>query len=192
MIALILGVYIPHFFYYFSGGPDFGARYWFLMLIPFVALTARGTETLTIKLGDGTAHPSLARARVKIGVLSLCLFAVVNYFPWRATDKYHHFRGMRPDIRELAAEKSFGKSLVLIRGNADDYPSAWFYNPIDLGPDGNVPIYTWDKSPAVRTQVLEAYPDRPVWIINGPSLTGGAYEIIAGPILPGSDLPGDT
>ena len=115
MIAVTLAVYIPHFFYYFSGGPDFGARYWFLMLIPFVALSVRGIETLQTKLGSRTANPSLAGARVKVGVLSLCLFALVNYFPWRATDKYHHFRGMRPDIRELAADNGFGKSLVLIR-----------------------------------------------------------------------------
>jgi hypothetical protein len=192
MIALVLGVYIPHFFYYFSGGPDFGARYWFLMIIPFIALTARGTETLQAKLGSATSNASLAGARVKIGVLSLCLFSIVNYFPWRATDKYRHFRGMRPDIRELAAEHGFGKSLVLIRGDADDYPSAWFYNPVDLRADGDVPIYAWDRNQDVRTQVLEAYPDRPVWIINGPSITGGAYEIVSGPIPPGSDLSSDT
>ena len=53
MIAVIAAVFIAHFFYYFSGGPDFGARYWFLMLIPLGALTARGISALKEKLDSG-------------------------------------------------------------------------------------------------------------------------------------------
>ncbi|MCP4262244.1 MAG: hypothetical protein GY774_32795 [Planctomycetes bacterium] len=184
MIAVIIAVFIPYFFYYFSGGPDFGARYWFLMIIPFVALTVRGIETLQTKLSNRMTNPSVAAARVKIGVLSLCLFGLVNYFPWRATDKYHHFRGMRPDIRQLAVENSFGKSLILIRGDSTDYPSAWFYNPVDLRTD--VPIYAWDRSQKVREELVRSYSDRPIWIINGPSITGRGFEVVDGPIPPGS------
>jgi hypothetical protein len=39
LLGLCAGIFIGHFFYYFSGGPDFGARYWFLMLIPSVVFT---------------------------------------------------------------------------------------------------------------------------------------------------------
>ncbi|MCP4609858.1 MAG: glycosyltransferase family 39 protein [Planctomycetes bacterium] len=180
MIAVIIAVYITYFFYYFSGGPDFGARYWFLMLVPFVALTVRGIETLETKLKKRTNNPGFADTRVTIGVLSLCFFTLVNYFPWRAIDKYHHYRGGRPDIRQLATEHDFGRSLVLIRGDSTDYASAWFYNPVNLGAD--VPIYAWDKNLSVRTQLLNAYPDRPVWIINGPSITNSKFNVIEGPI----------
>jgi hypothetical protein len=180
MIAVITAVFIPHFFYYFSGGPDFGARYWFLMLIPLVALTVRGMDTLETKLNNRATNPSFASARVKVGVLSLCFFTLVNYFPWRATDKYHHYRGMRPDIRKLASEYGFGRSLVLIRGDYIDYPSAWFYNPIDLRADA--PIYAWDRNSEIRTQLLNAYPDRLVWVINGPSITNKNYRVVEGPL----------
>jgi len=32
--------------------------------------------------------------------------------------------------------------------------------------------------------LLDAYPDRTIWIIDGPTLTGGAYRVIAGPLTP--------
>jgi hypothetical protein len=184
MIAVIIAVFVPHFFYYFSGGPDFGARYWFLMIIPFVVLSVRGMEALEKKIENETRNSGFAAARVKAGVLSLCFLALVNFFPWRAADKYHNYRSMRPDIRELAAEHDFGRSLVLVKGDAVDYPSAWFHNPVDFRAD--VPIYAWDRNPTVRKQLLNAYPDRTIWIISGPSVTGSGFEVVAGPIQPGS------
>jgi hypothetical protein len=114
-------------------------------------------------------------------VLSLSLLALINYFPWRAIDKYHHYLGMRPDIRYLAEEYSFGKNLVLIRGKAHpDYASAFAYNPVDF--HAHLPIYAWDRSSDVRAKLIAAYPDRPVWIVNGPSITGNGYKVIAGPL----------
>ncbi len=105
----------------------------------------------------------------------------MNYIPWRAIDKYHHYRGMRPDIRYLAREKNSGKSLVLVRGNLRlDYASAAVYNPENLR--GNAPIYALDRNPEVRTQVLKAYPDRSVWIVNDPSITYGGFEVIEVPL----------
>src|SRR5690606_8209702 len=46
MVAVIVAVAGIHSFYYFSGGPDFGARYWYLILLPCLVLTARGLEWL--------------------------------------------------------------------------------------------------------------------------------------------------
>ena len=122
---------------------------------------------------------------------ALCLLSLVNFLPWRAIDKYHHFRNMRPDIRDLAQEYEFGRSLVLIRGNAmDDYPSAFVYNPLNL--DSDAPIYTWDRNPAARAKLLEAYADRPVWMVDGASLTHGAFEVVAGPIAAGDPALADA
>ena len=87
---------------------------------------------------------------------------------------------MRPDIRYLEKEYHFGRSLVLIRGNYPDYQSAWVFNP--LNPNPNAPIYAWDKNPDIRAQLLSAFPDRPVWIINGPSITKADYKVIKGPL----------
>lgn len=176
--AAIIGTYS---LYWFSGGPDFGARYWYLMILPLVALTISGLRVLQEKL---EAWPSGAKAngtRAIIAVLTLSIFTLFNYLPWRAIDKYHHYRGMRPDIHYLAKQKNFGKSLVLVRGDAADYLSAWTYNPLDLTADA--PVYAWDRNPEVRAKLLKAYPDRPIWIVNGPSISHRGYEAIEGPLL---------
>jgi 4-amino-4-deoxy-L-arabinose transferase-like glycosyltransferase len=181
MAGVFTAVFTAYFFYYFSGGPDFGARYWFLALIPFVALTVRGVRFLEQKFEVAVSGFAPAGAGVLVAVLSLSALSLVNYFPWRAIDKYHHYLEMRPDIRVLARERGFGKSLVLIRGKAHpDYASAAIYNPLDLHADA--PVYAWDRSPQVRAEVLKAYSDRPIWIVNGPSITGRGFEVVEGPM----------
>lgn len=180
LLAFSAGIFIGHFFYYFSGGPDFGARYWFLMLIPSIVFTIRGLQWLCKVLGP---HAS---ARAVTAVIALGLTALLNYFPWRAIDKYHHYQSMRPDVRELAEQYDFGRSLVLIRGeNHPDYASAAVYNPLDL--TSSAPIYAWDRSDEVRRRLLHTYSDRPVWILQGPTLTGRGYRVLAGPV-PASEL----
>jgi hypothetical protein len=178
MLAVILAVFVAFFFYYFSGGPDFGARYWFLMIVPLVALSVRGIQYLENKLDSGQPGNS---ARVLPIVFLLGVMALINYFPWRAIDKYYHYLNMRPDIRELAEEYNFGRSLVLISGDEHpDYASAFVYNPIDM--QAAAPIYAWDRNPGARQEVLEAYYDRPVWIIAGPSITQAGYQVLEGPV----------
>jgi hypothetical protein len=182
MMAVIVTTAVLYSFYWFHGGPDFGARYWYLMLVPLVVLTVRGAEYLERKIDAQPGGAAGREAVVLVGLLALCLGTVLNYVPWRAIDKYHHYLGMRPDIHKLAAERGFGRSLVLVRGESyPDYASAWVHNPLDLTADE--PIYAWDVSPDVRARVLHAYADRPVWVVNGPSVTDGTYEVVAGPLL---------
>jgi len=184
MLVVIAAIFTAYFFYYFSGGPDFGARYWFLMLVPLVALTVRGAEFLATVL----ERSGVSGAQVRLAVAALSMLTLANYFPWRAIDKYHHYLGMRPDIRELAHEFGFGRSLVLIRGDGHpDYASAAVYNPVDLYADE--PVYAWDRDPQSRAAVLTTYSDRTAWVVEGPSITDGPYRIVAGPLLPGLDLP---
>jgi hypothetical protein len=183
MIATLGVIFVAFFFYYYSGGPDFGARYWYLMILPCVALTVRGMDVLQRKLESGAEGPTDRRpdTRVALAVSVLCLMTLINYFPWRAVDKYYHLWGMRPDVRTLATECNFGRSLVLIRGESQtDYTSAAIYNPLDLHADA--PVYAWDRDPEVRSAVINAYRDRPIWLVDGPSITRANYEIIAGPL----------
>jgi 4-amino-4-deoxy-L-arabinose transferase-like glycosyltransferase len=183
MLAVMAAFFAVYSLYWFSGGPGFGARYWYLILVPCVALTVKGMEFLQTKIEATAAGSTGANMRVIVGVLALCALTLLNYFPWRAIDKYHHYLGMRPDIRYLAQEYGFGKSLVLIRGERHpDYASAAIYNPLDLHAD--MPVYAWDRTPEVRAQALSAYPDRPVWLVDGPTITRGAFKVIEGPILP--------
>jgi hypothetical protein len=113
--------------------------------------------------------------------------ALVNYVPWRAMDKYRSFRGMRGGVAQLAAAHGIDGDLVLVRGHRfPDYASAAVENPADL--TSAATVYAWDRSADVREKVLRAYPDRRVWILEGPSITGAGYRLAAGP-LAASELP---
>ena len=190
MLALIAAIFTAFFFYYFSGGPDFGARYWYLMIVPLVALSARGLIELTTRIASLFEGGALTAARVWLAVACLSLMALVNFFPWRAIDKYFHYLDMRPDVRQLARQTPFGRSLVLIQGNEQpDYASAAVYNPLDF--EADMPVYAWDRSLDVRNELLNSFPDRNVWILGGPSQTGNGFQVLVGPV-PASQLLGQS
>ncbi len=171
MVVVAASVFIAHFFYYFSGGSDFGARYWFLMVVPLAALSARGIQA--IERG--------AEGRVGLALCALLAMTIVNYVPWRAVDKYRNYRGMSAGLRALAEEHGFAHDLVLVRGERfPDYASAIVQNPINL--HGSQTIYAWDPSDAVRAETLRAFPGRRVWIVDGPTRTGSGYRVVQGPV----------
>jgi 4-amino-4-deoxy-L-arabinose transferase-like glycosyltransferase len=181
MLAAVAAVVGTYSLYWFSGGPDFGARYWYLIIVPCVALTVSGIRFLENAVQETTAKSSANRARVLTVALSMCILTLLNYLPWRAIDKYFHYLRMRPDIRDMAEEYHLGKSLVLIRGDRyPDYASAAIYNPLDLNADATV--YAWDRNSEVRAKVVSAYSDRPIWLVDGPTLTGRGFKVTAGPV----------
>ncbi len=183
MLGLSAGVFVAYWFNYFSGGPDFGGRYWYLMIVPFVALTARSVEALAKRLARSPEEVDATRARLIAGGAMLCLGAVVAFMPWRAVNKYYHYRGMQPGVERLAREHGFGRSLVLVRGpEFPDFISVAISNPLDFQADG--PLYARDRGVDVREALLRAYPDRPIWVVDGPSRSGGTYRVVAGPVSP--------
>ncbi|HEX6309681.1 MAG TPA: hypothetical protein VFZ69_16010 [Longimicrobiales bacterium] len=195
LLTVIAAIIAVHAFYWFSGGPDFGARYWYLIIVPLIALTARASLLVAERFGDaedassretGTApRPRWLHERMLAGMLALSLSALLCFFPWRAIDKYYHYRTMRPDVRQLAARHDFGRSIVLVRTDRRiDYASAAIYNPIDLDADG--PVYIWDRDAATTREALLSFPDRPVWILDGPRRTGSGFRVVAGPLPAGS------
>ena len=126
---------------------------------------------------------NLSESRALAIVLSLVAGSLILFIPWRATDKYHGYRGMHPDLNQLARSAGFGRSLVLINGNrTPDLASASVFNPLDL--DADAPIYALDRGPALRRALLQRYPDRPVWLVDGPTVAGGRFVVRAGPIAP--------
>jgi hypothetical protein len=177
LIVLTIGM---QSLYWFSGGPDFGARYWFAILPPVIVLSVRGVDWL-IKRAESMAVGEMAGTRILLGIAAMIIAALVTFFPWRAIDKYYHYRGMKADVRALLNTTPFGRSLVFVRGNrAPDYASAAIYNPIDLAADAT--IFAWDRDVTVRQKVLNVYSDRPVWFLDGPTVTGGGFEIVGGPL----------
>lgn len=178
MAALIALDIVLFSFYWFGGGPDFGARYWFLILIPCIVLTLRG------QLAVGR-HPLFGEGSATVATLAMCAVTVCVYVPWRAADKYHGYLNMRSEIRTMAQNGKFDGALVLIRGRRHpDYASAAIYNPVDFNSARTV--YAWDKDLVARKEARKAFPNRPVWIVEGPSITDSGYRVVAGPLSPNS------
>jgi hypothetical protein len=187
MLALLVTFVLGYSTYWFSGGPDLGARYWYPLLVPFAAITARGTQMVSAELrGRGTSH---AGARVGALVLAAIVGAAVTTLPWRAITKHYRYRGISGEIRELASSQRFEHALVFVQSEANrrDYASAFVLNPPTL--DDPATIYAFDAGPAHRATVVAHFSDRQVWVIGRvrrDSDGQARFAVIEGPLAPGT------
>jgi hypothetical protein len=172
--------------YWFSGGPDIGARYWYPLVVPFAALTVRGAQMAVAALGAGGIGTS-SGMRVGVFILAASLSATATFVPWRAVTKHYRYRGIDGDLRELAASRGFGRALVFVRSDdAADYQSAFNLNPAAL--DDPSAVFARDVNGASRAAVVAQFPDRPVWVVDRPK-AGEArlpWRVIDGPLPPGT------
>jgi len=178
-LGLIVAIAGGYGIYWFSGGPDFGARYWYLTLVPLVVLTVRGVQETRRRWKEegGTAVGS---HRVVALVVVASLTAIITVIPWRSVGKYHDYRDMTPDVGKLAKACEFGRSLVFVRGDdISDYPSALIFNAPTLASDGT--IYARDLGPEARRRVMSHFPDRPIWILAVDPSPAGRFIVVEGP-----------
>jgi 4-amino-4-deoxy-L-arabinose transferase-like glycosyltransferase len=174
--------------YWFSGVPDFGARYWYPVIVPLAVLTVRGISAAAERLEELGRKPALERVWA-FAVLAT-LVGLPGVMVWRSLDKYPDYRGLRADVRQLEKQHNFGRSLVFVRGERwPDYSSAFPFNPPALGSSASGPIYAWDAGPEARRRVIAAYQDRPVWLVEGPSVTRDGFRVVMGPLPAGTDPP---
>lgn len=146
--------------YWFSGGPDFGARYWHLAIVPLAAWVAR-----TLAERRWITHAAIA-----------ALVTWTVFVPWRAVDKYRGYLRMSPELIRSGFDAQ-GPALVLVRGQLHpDFASAAYGNRLDF--QGPV-VYAWDRDAKTREAVLAAYPGRRVITVEGPTLTGQGYRVLA-------------
>ncbi len=173
-IGAVTGV---HAAYWFSGGPDFGARYWYLIIVPCAVLAARGLATAGAT-ARGPGGRTVA-AGAWLSILALALFV-----PWRAVDKYRGYRGVRGDPAAWTSAGRFEGALVLVGGERHpDWASVAPLNEPEIG-RSQAPVFAWDRDDATRQALLRAFPSRPVWLVAGPTVTRGAFEVIQGPVSP--------
>lgn len=177
--------------YWFSGGPDLGARYWYPLLVPLAALSARGAQMTTHSLRE---RGTLAFAGTRVGVVMVVasLSAAAAVLPWRAVTKYYRYRGITGEVRTLARLNHFDHALVFVRSDPSDparrdYVSAFNMNPSTL--DDPATIYALDAGQAHRAAVVARLSDRPVWVIGRIAQTPGGqaqFAVLEGPLAPGS------
>jgi hypothetical protein len=187
MLALSAAFILGYSAYWFSGGPDLGARYWYPLMVPLAAMTARGAQMLSARLHErGTvSHPG---ARVGALMLAASLSATIVMLPWRAVTKHYRYRGISGEIRALAASHRFEHALVFVRAEGGrDYQSAFNFNPATL--DDPATIYALDAGPAHRAAVVAHFSDRPVWVIGrrrASAAENAPIDVLAGPLTPGT------
>ena len=177
MALTIVVVVALHSAYWFSGGPDFGARYWYLAIVPCTVLAGRALASIEAR------HPIMPGARTMVAIGVLCLGSLMLYLPWRATDKYRNYRSVRPDFVRLKDDPTYRDGLILVSGRRHpEWASAAIANELVIGASA-APVFAWDRDAGTRQAVLNAFPNRPVWLMKGPSETGGA-QVLRGPIAP--------
>ena len=181
LISLAIAFPAGYSAYWFSGGPDHGARYWYLVLVPLLVLTARGLAAI--------ARSDRAGPEIRPGAVALLAsgIAMTVFVPWRAATKYYRYRGVSGEVRRMAQRYPFGNALVFVRSqDPPDYQSAFNLNPADLG--AAVPVYARATDSASMARVIAAFPDRTIWVI-GRSGQGGGFEVLSGPHPPGARPP---
>ena len=179
-LSIIFVVIIGQSFYWGNGGPDFGSRYWYILAIPFIVLTIRGLLTIQHKLKNCGAN-NIIVLRVGAFVVLSCLIAFINVLPWRSLGKYHNYRGIDTDIRNIARNNQLKNDLVFIKSDDyEDYESAFIFNPTSLDSSGTIyAVYTGRRG--IKT-LQQYFPDRRAWII-GRSSHEEPLKVLDGPLF---------
>ncbi len=182
LLGIAAMVVIGHAFYWFPGGPDLGARYWYLTILTCVVLTVRGITVVAERL-------SVPRARVAAFAVLASVAALGTVLPWRIVTKHYHYRDITGEVRALATREGIHNGLVFVRGaRRSDYQEAFNLNPPSLDQGGT--IYAWDQGPAHRARVLHQFPQRPVWLVERDPDPDQPIRLVAGPLPPGTDPGG--
>lgn len=178
-IGLAATVVFGHSFYWFSGGPDYGARYWYQVLPAIVLLTARWFVRLTERSGPLPWTPRFG-VRATIALTGAVVIATVVVMPWRATNKYPGRRGMQSGLAKLEKQHDWSNALIFIdAGIPEDYSSAFIRNSPDTAM--RAPLYVRHLNEDADSAVSAAFPDRVVWKVSGPARSTGTYRVVAGP-----------
>ena len=176
LFLLIIGVVVVgHTPFWFSGGPDIGARYWYQLLIPFTVLTARGMMELQSRWAR-TGGSSAGATRIWVFVASASLIALLVFLPWRSIVKYHNYLGLNTEIAELVYSPTFDNSVIFVAEEGpEDYARALLLNSPILE-SGRV-ILARDLGSESRAVIMQEYPDRKPWIARH-AFPGGPFEIV--------------
>ncbi len=186
-LSIIIAIVVGQSFYWHSGGPDWGARYWYLILLSLVVLTVRGIQTLQQRLNDIDSS-KLTGTRITAFIIVATMVAFVNVMPWRCLTKYYRYRDMSGDIRRLSKNHNFGHSLVFVESKAaekEDYAMAFLLNPPTL--EGSGTIYALDAGFSHRKKLRQHFPDRPVYSVGRFPTENDPIRILKGPLQTNHD-----
>lgn len=171
-ICIAVVIVIGQGFYWYAGA-DYGARYWYQVLVPCCVLAAKVFSSSS----DQTRR--LAPAALVLSVLGVCVFV-----PWRAATKYLGYRGMNDAVVRLVRDCPMTNGLVLVQDATGDAPFAVYAAAAMLNrPDFNdpAPIFARAVSPEVTRDLHAAFPGRAVWEITVPREPWDAAHVVVRP-----------
>jgi hypothetical protein len=189
IVGIVLSVIIGHSFYWAPGGPDFGPRYWYLIIVPLAALTVRGAERAVVRLSASRHGGFGAAGGILAVIFAASLSSWMTLVPWRATVKYDRYRGISGDFGRIAKRHGIEGALVFVRSpRRSDYQAAFVMNPRTLDGSGN--IFVRDIGGSHTMALLQRFPTRPIWLVGRESEADETLDVIAGPLPPGTTPPG--
>jgi hypothetical protein len=155
-LAIPAIVVIGQGFYWYAGA-DYGARYWYQVLVPCCVLAAKVVS-----------HADPPPRRLAPTALILSAIGVFIFVPWRAATKYTGYRGMSDSVVRLVRDCPMTHGVVLVRDATGDAPFGVYSAAAILnraGFAGDEPIFARDIAPEVTDALRVAFPTRPVWTI---------------------------
>ncbi|MBM3987798.1 MAG: hypothetical protein FJ294_07565 [Planctomycetes bacterium] len=149
--------------YWFNGGPDFGARYWYLAFVPLVWFTLSGLR----RASEACAAPARAEAFVGVAVLA----SLVTWTPWRACDKYRDYRGVRPSQVAAPKLRELRDALVLVDGRRHpEFAQAALLNRFE--DPRSTATFAWLRDVATVDALLATMPNRTLYCLQTGQLLG--------------------
>ena len=180
MLTIVIATAALYSLYWFYGGYYAGARYWFLMLVPLLVLTALGITTC-IREFHRLFPDAMVASRVGVGVGFLCLCSLLVFQSWLGFNRYPGINGYHSDYSQLARQEQFRSALVFISTDSDqEYGSAFWLN--DFSPQSESPLFAKDLGPASNRQVASAYPEREIFFVTGRSKNQHFVTVTRGPL----------
>jgi hypothetical protein len=159
-LLIAAGPVVGHLFYWYHAA-DYGARYWYQVVIPCAVLSARA---LTWSTARGQALVQVAAVASVVGLLV--------FLPWRASAKYVGYRGVGDSVVRLRSQCGMTGGLVAVRDaagpeRAQAYASAALLNR--PGFVGNDPVFAKEISDDVSNRLQASFADRDFWVIEVPA-----------------------
>jgi hypothetical protein len=146
MLTIVAAVGLLHMGYWYPGGPDFGPRFWYLMIVPLAVFTAHGAADAGTQLSRATGARYGGRTVGAVLVVA-SLTAVLAGLPWRAAKKYHRYREIGAEIRTLSSGGQWDNALVFVHStDRHDFQAA--FNFLSPALEGTGPIFAFDGAGA--------------------------------------------
>lgn len=180
MGVILLATLLLYALYWYVGGFYTGPRYWFMGLVPMVVFSVFGLMTFVGRLGH-VFPGAMAGTRITLLVGLLGIGSILIFESWVSFNKYPGINGFHTDYLTMSRQEKLRNALVFIRSDRDEeFGSAFWIN--DFHPEAETPLFARDLGPETNRLVAASYPDRPVFLVDGPSEKVPQVVVREGPI----------